>query len=138
MVLIAMNGPLRFKRPLARAKPSSLPPARLSCRLFASTTARWAMGRPGRWQPRCGPNSTVTPSGLEWMPYRGTRCPQLVLAPPAGVACNGGVRVLFECVRLEHGHSDLAISLAGRGLRARKWNNDNGGRPLTKSPRHFP
>src|SRR5262249_61239585 len=72
------------------------------------------------------------------LPYQGTLCPQLVLAPPAGVACNGGVRVLFECARLKHGHSDLAISLAGRGLRARKWNEDNGGRPLTKSPRHLP
>src|SRR5262245_53065470 len=79
------------------------------------------MGRRGRLQPRCGPSSTATPSGLEWtaLPYRGTLCPQLVLAPPAGVACNGGVRVLFECARREYGHSDLAISLAGRGLRAR-------------------
>jgi len=84
------------------------------------------------------------PSGLEGedLPYRGTLrgtlCPQLVLAPPADVACNGGVRVVFACARLEQGHSDLAISLAGRGLRARKWNNGNGGRPLTKSSRHLP
>src|SRR5262249_49164768 len=60
------------------------------------------------------------------LPYRGTLCPQLVLAPPAGVACNGGVRVLFECARLEHGHSDLAISLAGKGpasekMEQRQW-----------------
>src|SRR5262245_10053582 len=97
------------------------------------------MGRRDRLRPRCAPGSTATPSGLEWTscPYRDTLCPQLVLAPPAGVACNGGVRVLFECARLEHGHSDLAISLAGRGLRARKWNTDNGGRPLTKSPDTF-
>src|SRR5262245_8411012 len=76
---------------------------------------------------------TETPSAPNY-----TLCPQLVLAPPAGVACNGGVRVLFGCARLEYGHSDLAISLAGRAPRARKWNNDNGGRPITKSPGHLP
>src|SRR5262249_39484525 len=67
-----------------------------------------------------------------------TLCPQLVLAPPAGVACNGGGRGLFWGTRLGHGDSDLAIRLPGRGRRARKRNNDNGGRPLTKSPGHIP
>src|SRR5262249_53701194 len=76
---------------------------------------------------------TETPSAPNY-----TLCPQLVLAPPAGVACNGGGRVPFWCARAGYGGSDLAISLAGRAPRARKWNNDNGGRPLTKSPGHLP
>src|SRR5262249_15352207 len=42
------------------------------------------------------------------------------------------------CEALQIGHSGLAISLAGRGLRAKKWINDDGGRPLTESPRHLP
>src|SRR5262249_43494386 len=60
------------------------------------------------------------------LPYRGTLCPQLVLAPPAGVACNGGGPVLFWCAPLEPWHRDLAISLAGKGpasekMEQRQW-----------------
>src|SRR5262245_29554899 len=123
---------------MALAKPFSPRPARLSCPSFASTTARSAMGRQGPSQPRCARNFTVTQSGAEGGLAQTRRlCPQLMLAPPADVACNGRVRVLLN-VSSKNAHSDLAISLAGRGPRARKWNNGNGGRPLTKSSGHLP
>src|SRR4029077_8258934 len=98
------------------------------------------MERRGRLQPRCARNFTATPSGPDGpaCPSRGGSCPQLVLAPSADVACNGGVRVLLGFITKKMGNSDLAISLAARGARARKWNNGNGGRPLAKSAGHVP
>src|SRR5258707_12608876 len=100
------------------------------------------MGRRGRLRPRCGLSSTTMPSGLEWndLPYRGTLCgalcPQLVLAPPADVACNGGGRGPFWGGRVEKRGSDLAIKPAGRGLRGGKKEKGKRGRPRTKTPQN--
>src|SRR5215468_1703359 len=98
-----------------------------------------ATARRARLRPRCARNFTATPSGPDGAcSSRGGSCPQLVLAPSADVACNGGVRVLLDVHNQKNAYSGLAISLAARGARARKWNNDNGGRPLAKSAGHVP
>src|SRR5258708_20191636 len=102
------------------------------------------MGRRGRLRPRCGLSSTTMPSGLEWndLPYRGTLCgalcPQLVLAPPADVACNGGGRGLFWCARVEKGARDLAKNLPGKGPRAGKRNHREIRKPPPKTPKPPP
>src|SRR2546430_4470593 len=59
------------------------------------------------------------------------RPPRSTLFPYTTLFRSGPV----ERARVENGHSDSAISLAARGPRTIKWNNDNGGRPLTKSAR---
>src|SRR3981189_1119289 len=100
------------------------------------------MGRPGRSPPRCAPNSIATPSELDApiCPGQSTLCPQLVLAPPADVPCNGTVRVLSN-VQPRKWAQRLGNKAPGKGpvsQKMKKWNKNNGGRTRTKSPRHLP
>src|SRR5262249_7636071 len=85
------------------------------------------MGRRGRLQRRCVRNFTATPTGPDGQacPMRGGSCPQLVLAPSADVACNGGVRVLLgvqnQKMNTALGNKSRGTGRAGEKMEQRQW-----------------
>src|SRR5260370_13326725 len=112
------------------AKPLSRPQARSSCRWSKSTIARSAPALPDRLQGRCGRASTVTPNGLDRLNPGQS---QLLLARCGDVACNSRPKPWSNPT----GGQGLAI-ISREGAREQITDNDNGGRPLTKSARHLP